>query len=93
MTTDKYKLTPKQKELAMEVRDWYHGNIDEFIEDMNYKIDNQYERQAKSKKMTRKHSVQMIARIKENLPKIIELKNIDDDLKTIDPHASIIDLL
>jgi len=92
-TTGLYQLTAEQKELVRELQSIYNGNIKEFIDDLKYKIEHQYERPKKSKKMKRKYSAATIKNIQHDLPKIEELKRIADDLKQIDPAASLADLL
>lgn len=94
--TDQYKLTPEQKELVIEVRDWYQGSVDACIQDMEDKIKRQYEpneHNNRGKKIAKGCSIKVIKRIKEDLPKIKRLKQIDDELKGLDPNASITDLL
>lgn len=88
-----YKLTNEQKEFVKEMQDGYHGDVDAFIADLKDKIQHQYAPTKKTGKINRQYSVQMISRIKADLPKIEELKRIADDLKQIDPSASLTDLL
>jgi hypothetical protein len=88
-----YKLTDEQKGFVKEMQDWYNGDIDAFLADLKDKLQHQYERPRKGKKMIRKYSVKMARTIESDLPKIKELKRIQEDLQQIDPQASLADLL
>ena len=77
-----YQLTPEQRDLAVEIRDLYNRDVDSFLAAMKEKLEH-----------PTKYGWKTIQKIKKDLPQIKKLKQIDDNLKGMDPDASITDLL
>lgn len=77
-----YQLTPEQRDLAVEIRDLYNSNVDLFLTEMKEKLEH-----------PTKYGWKTIRNIKKDLPQIKKLKQIDDNIKGMDPNASITDLL